>query len=232
MARPERFVVAHRSTPGTRRRWWSCAAARATAPETVLHAALTVRGAGMYRLEVCHEIDGFIADRLLQAVWREALWLVHHGVATAAEIDDAPREGPGPGWSPMGTFMIYRPGGRRRRHAAPHGQFGPALQLPWTKLTDVPDRRRAAGMLTPNRTIKPTAARSTSSRGSATTAWSRVLSGLRGAVVGAGVDVGATERRCQRVATAARRDPKAPRPAPLALHGRSSPPSGSTTTAT
>ena len=45
----------------------------------------------MAPLVVRTEIDGFIADRLLEALWREALWLVNDDVATVAEIDDAIR---------------------------------------------------------------------------------------------------------------------------------------------
>jgi carnitine 3-dehydrogenase len=93
----------------------------------------------MQPLVIRHEIDGFIADRLLEALWREALWLVADDVATAAEIDDAIRYGPGLRWAAMGTFLTYRlaGGGDGMRHFM--AQFGPALQLPWSRLTDVPD---------------------------------------------------------------------------------------------
>ena len=68
----------------------------------------------MQPLHVRKEIDGFIADRLLEALWREALWLVKDGVATTEEIDDAIRFGAGLRWSFMGTFLIYRwPAARR-----------------------------------------------------------------------------------------------------------------------
>nr|WP_245471491.1 3-hydroxyacyl-CoA dehydrogenase family protein [Bradyrhizobium genosp. SA-3] len=45
----------------------------------------------MYPLVVRKEIHGFIANRLQTAAWREALWLVHDGLATVQEIDDAVR---------------------------------------------------------------------------------------------------------------------------------------------
>ena len=94
---------------------------------------------GMHPLHVRKEIDAFIADRLMEALWREALWLVNDGVATAEEIDDAMRFGPGLRWSFMGTFLIYRIAGgvEGMRHFM--GQFGPSLKWPWTKLTDVPE---------------------------------------------------------------------------------------------
>ena len=44
---------------------------------------------GMKPLLVRKEIDAHTADRLLEAVWREALWLVKDKIATTEEIDDA-----------------------------------------------------------------------------------------------------------------------------------------------
>ena len=34
---------------------------------------------------------GILGDRFLEAVWREALWLVKDGIATTEEIDEAIR---------------------------------------------------------------------------------------------------------------------------------------------
>jgi carnitine 3-dehydrogenase len=92
------------------------------------------RAIGMQPLRVRKEIDGFIADRLLEAVWREALWLVRDGVATTAEIDDAIRYGAGLRWAFMGTFLIYRVAGGEAGMRHFLSQFGPALKLPWTRL--------------------------------------------------------------------------------------------------
>ena len=85
------------------------------------------------------EIDGFVADRLLEALWREALWLVNDGVATAEQIDDAIRFGAGLRWSFMGTFLVYRIAGGEAGMRHFMAQFGPALKWPWTKLMDVPE---------------------------------------------------------------------------------------------
>jgi carnitine 3-dehydrogenase len=108
-------------------------------PETLERAAAVYRSVGMHPLVVRQEIDGFIADRLLEALWREALWLVHDGVATVEEVDDAIRYGPGLRWSSMGTFLLYRIAGGEAGMRHFLAQFGPALQWPWTKLTDVPE---------------------------------------------------------------------------------------------
>jgi carnitine 3-dehydrogenase len=93
----------------------------------------------MHPLRVRTEIDGFIADRLLEALWREALWLVHDDVATVEEVDDAIRYGAGLRWAIMGTFLTYRIAGGQAGMRHFLEQFGPALAAPWTKLVDVPE---------------------------------------------------------------------------------------------
>ena len=80
---------------------------------------------------------------MLEAVWREALWLVKDGVATTAEIDAVIRNGFGLRWAQMGLFETYRIAGgdAGMRHFL--AQFGPALQWPWSRLTDVPEMDEA-----------------------------------------------------------------------------------------
>jgi carnitine 3-dehydrogenase len=87
---------------------------------------------GMRALKVRKEIDGYIADRLQEALWREILHLVNDGVATTGEIDDAIRYGPGLRWAFMGTNLIYHLAGGEGGMRHMLEQFGPALDLPWT----------------------------------------------------------------------------------------------------
>ena len=94
---------------------------------------------GMYPLPVRKEIDAHIADRFLEAVWREALWMIKDGVATTEEIDDAIRMGFGLRWAQMGLFETYRIAGGEAGMRHFLAQFGPALKWPWTKLMDVPE---------------------------------------------------------------------------------------------
>ena len=109
-------------------------------PEALVERAMTLlTGLRMRPLRVRREIEAHIADRLLEAIWRESLWLVHDGVATTGEIDDAIRYGFGLRFAQMGLFESYRiAGGEGGMH---HflAQFGDALHWPWTKLTDVPE---------------------------------------------------------------------------------------------
>ncbi len=99
----------------------------------------TLRAIGMFPLHVRKEIDAHIADRFLEAVWREALWLVKDGVATTEEIDEAIRMGFGLRWGQMGLFETYRVAGGEAGMKHFMAQFGPALKWPWTKLMDVPE---------------------------------------------------------------------------------------------
>lgn len=107
--------------------------------QTTERAAVILNQLGMHPLTVRKEIDAHIADRLLEAVWREGLWLINDGVATTQEIDDAIRYGFGLRWAQMGMFETYRIAGGEAGMAHFIQQFGPALEWPWTKLMDVPE---------------------------------------------------------------------------------------------
>jgi carnitine 3-dehydrogenase len=139
LARPERFAVGHPFNPVYLLPLVELCGGTRTDAATLERAAAVYRSVGMHPLHVRTEIDGFVADRLLEALWREALWLVHDDVATVAEIDDAIRYGAGLRWAYMGTFLTYRIAGgdAGMRHFL--SQFGPALAWPWTKLMDVPE---------------------------------------------------------------------------------------------
>jgi carnitine 3-dehydrogenase / betainyl-CoA thioesterase len=139
MEHPERLTVGHPFNPVYLLPLVEVCGGRRTAPETVQRAAAVYRALGMRPLVLRREIDAFVADRLLEALWREALWLVADDVATVEEVDDAIRFGAGLRWACMGTFLTYRiaGGSAGMRHFMEH--FGPALELPWTKLTDVPE---------------------------------------------------------------------------------------------
>lgn len=134
MARPDRLVVGHPFNPVYLLPLVEICGGDQTSQQTKDIAAAVYTRIGMKVLHVRKEIDGFIADRLLEAVWREALWLINDGIATASEIDDAVRFGAGMRWSFMGTFLVYRlAGGEEGMRHFLH-QFGPSMEWPWTKL--------------------------------------------------------------------------------------------------
>lgn len=134
MTRPDRLVVGHPFNPVYLLPLVEVCGGDLTSQATKDIAAAVYERIGMKVLHVRKEIDGFIADRLLEAVWREALWLINDGIATASEIDDAIRFGAGMRWSFMGTFLVYRlAGGEDGMRHFLH-QFGPSMEWPWTKL--------------------------------------------------------------------------------------------------
>jgi len=108
-------------------------------PQIIENAKEILLSTGMYPLHVRGEIDAHIADRFLEAVWREALWLIKDGIATTQEIDNAIRYGFGLRWAQMGLFETYRVAGGEAGMKHFIAQFGPCLEWPWTKLMDVPE---------------------------------------------------------------------------------------------
>ena len=94
---------------------------------------------GMKPVVIQKEIEAFVGDRLLEAVWREALWLIKDGITTVEELDDIMRYGFGIRWAQMGMFQVYRIAGGEAGMRHFMAQFGPCLKWPWTKLTDVPE---------------------------------------------------------------------------------------------
>ncbi|WP_277187782.1 L-carnitine dehydrogenase [Caballeronia sp. BR00000012568055] len=131
---PERCVVGHPFNPVYLLPLVEVLGGTRTSAESIDNAMSFYASIGMKPLRVRKEVPGFIADRLLEALWREALHLVNDGVATTGEIDDAIRYGAGIRWSFMGTFLTYTLAGGEAGMRHFMQQFGPALELPWTKL--------------------------------------------------------------------------------------------------
>ncbi|KMW58049.1 3-hydroxyacyl-CoA dehydrogenase [Candidatus Rhodobacter oscarellae] len=136
---PGQIVVAHPFNPVYLLPLAELVTTAANSAETIARAQQILRAIGMYPLHVKKEIDAHIADRFLEAVWREALWLVKDGIASTEEIDDAIRYGFGLRWAQMGLFETYRVAGGEAGMKHFMAQFGPALKWPWTKLMDVPE---------------------------------------------------------------------------------------------
>ena len=137
-ARPGRIFVAHPFNPVYLLPLVEIVASPASTAAEIAGVQDLLRGVGMFPLHVRKEIDAHIGDRLLEALWREALWLVHDEVATTEEIDEVIRMGFGLRWAQMGLFETYRIAGGEAGMRHFMAQFGPALAWPWSKLTDTP----------------------------------------------------------------------------------------------
>ncbi len=139
MAHPERLVVAHPFNPVYLLPLVEIVAGRQTSAEAVERAVALYSDLGMKAVVIRREIEAFVGDRLLEALWREALWLVNDDVASVEEIDDIIRYSFGLRWAQMGLFQTYRIAGGEAGMRHFLAQFGPALKWPWTKLMDVPE---------------------------------------------------------------------------------------------
>ncbi len=139
LSRPFQVLVAHPFNPVYLLPVVEVVPTNANPPEVRARAMEVLTEIGMKPVEIKKEIDAHVADRLLEAVWREALWLVSDGIATTEEIDDIMRFGFGLRWAQMGLFETYRVAGGEAGMKHFMAQFGPALKWPWTKLMDVPE---------------------------------------------------------------------------------------------
>jgi len=131
MKSPERFIVAHPFNPVYLLPLVEICGGEKTSEEVKTEAKEFFEQIGMKPLMCRVEIDGFIADRLLESLWREGVWLVNDNVATTSELDDAIRYGAGLRWAIMGTNLTYYLAGGKNGMRHFMKQFGPALKLPW-----------------------------------------------------------------------------------------------------
>jgi carnitine 3-dehydrogenase len=131
---PGRVIIGHPFNPVYLLPLVELVGGEKTKPHAMKAASAFYRSLGMRPLHLKREIEGYISDRLQEALWREALHLVADGVATTQEIDDAIVYGPGLRWAFMGTCLAFHMAGGDDGMRHMLEQFGPALKLPWTKL--------------------------------------------------------------------------------------------------
>ena len=131
---PDRFLIGHPFNPVYLLPLVEVVPGEATSGETVAAAVAHYDDLVMHPLVVRNEIEGYLSDRLQEALWRENLHLVNDGVATTAELDGAIIYGPGLRWAAMGTNLTFHLAGGDGGMRHMLSQFGPALKLPWTRL--------------------------------------------------------------------------------------------------
>ncbi|NYF24386.1 L-carnitine dehydrogenase [Sporosarcina sp. JAI121] len=131
---PERMIVAHPFNPVYILPLVELVGGKATSPAVIERAEEFYKSVRMKPLIIKKEIEGHVADRLMEALWRESLHLVNDGIATTEEIDAAIIYGAGLRWAQMGPFLTFHLAGGEQGMRHMLEQFGPALKLPWTKL--------------------------------------------------------------------------------------------------
>lgn len=136
---PERVLVGHPFNPVYLLPLVEVCGGQRTDPRALERAAEIYRSLGMHPLVMRKETDAFIANRLQEAVWREALWLVHEDVATVQEIDDAVRLSFGLRRPVLGPIQGYRITVAEKNARNAMQRLGLSFQKPWSKLTNVPE---------------------------------------------------------------------------------------------
>jgi carnitine 3-dehydrogenase len=131
---PERLVVGHPFNPPYLIPLVEVVGGERTEAWAVEHAAAFYRRVGKTVITMDREVPGFIANRLQEALWREALHMVDHGEATVEQIDTAITAGPGLRWPIQGPMLTFHLAGGEGGMAHMLDHFGPSLKAPWTRL--------------------------------------------------------------------------------------------------
>ena len=131
---PERCVVGHPFNPPYLLPLVEVIGGNKTTDDALDWAMDFYANAGKEPVRLKKEIPGFIATRLQEALWREALHMVANGEATPEDIDRALRFGPAPRMAVQGQCMAFHVACGTGGMATNLDQFGPALKLPWTRL--------------------------------------------------------------------------------------------------
>jgi carnitine 3-dehydrogenase len=133
-AHPERTVVGHPFNPPYLIPLVEVVGGTSTSPEAVQWASDFFRHAGKSVITMEREVPGFVANRLQEALWREALHMVEAGEATVEEIDLSITDGPGLRWALQGPMLTFHLAGGQGGMAHMLDHFGPSLLSPWTRL--------------------------------------------------------------------------------------------------
>ena len=130
----DRLVVGHPFNPPYLIPLVEVVGGTGTDPEVVAWTGAFFRHAGKSVIEMEREVPGFVANRLQEALWREALHMVEAGEATVEEIDLSITEGPGLRWALQGPMLTFHLAGGQGGMAHMLDHFGPSLLSPWTRL--------------------------------------------------------------------------------------------------
>jgi carnitine 3-dehydrogenase len=133
-AHPERTVVGHPFNPPYLIPLVEVVGGERTDPEVVAWTSDFFRLTGKSVITMDREVPGFIANRLQEALWREALHMVAAGEATVEQIDLSITDGPGLRWPVHGPMLTFHLAGGQGGMAHMLDHFGPSLLSPWTRL--------------------------------------------------------------------------------------------------
>ncbi|GEK78862.1 3-hydroxyacyl-CoA dehydrogenase family protein [Agrococcus baldri] len=111
MRDPARLVITHFFNPADTVPLVEVVPGPATPQATVERMVALLAGCGKTAVPLAQQVEGFIANRLQAALYREAMHLVELGVASPEQVDATVTAGLGPRWALAGPFEIMDLGG-------------------------------------------------------------------------------------------------------------------------
>jgi len=147
MERPERALIAHPFNPPHLVPLVELVPGERTSAAIVAAVREFFERLGKTPVVLQKEVPGHIANRLAAALWREAIDLVHSGVATVEDVDRALYAGPGIRWALMGQHMIYHVGGGEAGYRGFIDHIGATFEEYWRSMaswTEIPPEAKEA----------------------------------------------------------------------------------------
>jgi len=132
--KPDRCIVAHPWNPPHLMPLAEIIPGRRTSAETIEATKEFMTRLGKVAVVQKKEVSGTIGNRLAAALWREAIDLVHRGVADLEDVDKAVSAGPGIRWAVLGPHLSYHLGGGEGGIEYYLRHLGPAMAARWRTL--------------------------------------------------------------------------------------------------
>lgn len=133
--KPDRVIVGHPFNPVYITPIVEIVGGEKTASQALDTASEFYEMIGMKPIRLRKEVDGFLGNRLQEAMWREILFMVRDGIASPQDADDATIYAFGLRLAFMGTCLSYTLGGGEGGMEYLLEQFGPTIKDPLSYLT-------------------------------------------------------------------------------------------------
>jgi len=131
MRNPGRLLIGHPFNPPHLIPLVEVVPGERTEPEAVADAVAFYKALGKVPRVLRKEIQGFVANRLQRAIFRECCHLVLEGVVTVDELDDVVTSSIGLRWAADGPFRSFHLGGGPGGFVSFFRQFAPGMEAAW-----------------------------------------------------------------------------------------------------
>ena len=131
MRNPGRLLIGHPFNPPHLIPLVEVVPGERTEPEAIADAVAFYKALGKVPRVLRKEIQGFVANRLQRAIFRECCHLVLEGVVTVDELDDVVTSSIGLRWAADGPFRSFHLGGGPGGFVSFFRQFAPGMEAAW-----------------------------------------------------------------------------------------------------